>query len=1734
MKTREIVCSLCRQPFEVGFEVDEGHADTWICASHAPDSIRLDLLAFIKRRIAVHRTLYENAGRMVLRELVQNADDAGASILVLRFESDALYVANDGRAFTTGPRAGESSDFRRVTWILEPHKAAELDTTGQFGTGFQTVYVLTDAPEIHSNGWSLRMDPAAGKTRTLQTAGEGRLVSPYAWREESDRGGVLFRLPWREPDFDSTAAGTGGSLGSTADFPPYSVPERERLYNDLCEYLVDVVLCCQNLRTVRLIWAGSRPFKSAQVRRDFRLKGEYGVKVGTVTLGDLQGDDTWYTWRNRNDASSRDGSQSYQTEGWKWAGKATSHRFLVSSSAVGWEAGRPDFIGLRLKDGAPAITSSVEDLRRELKRNDVHLLLPMFRRRTESPGEGRSLLYNALPLPTQSSNWFSFTGRFFPDESRLDIDVASYDGLAGEWHRRIVLTVGRLFLEVFPEFVRRIKADSSIPPEVQQQIILDSLPMAPLGRWMRSKEVDVSWASKADAEIINLVKAQEILLCERRWYAPVAAIDTSDFGPDHDGASEALKLLGVPAYSREFLAHPSFQILAPNLLSRRLTTDSFVALFETFLRQSGGTLYYQRAPKGSHAIGKVGVSSLVRFCLLRSDAASRLRGLPVVPGKDGLLRPIRDYISIPEEFSDLNTLLTPQMKIHPDFEPDLIQVDAASRLAHSDRIPEIISRISATSGSVNFEPDESALGVISHVLARLAKDGELTLTKLHVSWKFIPVRYQGKIHLSAPNIEVRVDRAPGVFIGRVEKYRREFIFQRQQDRPPWLTDALKEKVRFLETVGISEEEESKLAEALGLIRLQDGPVPTSFVRCFLAPRGQSLFDDAHLSVFLGLKARSDLDAQKRAYLSALREYYAAGPGTEQGLRPQDWSSTPCLFDTEGRWEPPPRFSLARTPELAMFGYRELHSFFSDWPEATLRGIGVPAGPTPSQVVEVIRRALGAGNPDRRALADIFAFLCTSREAPSALGDDLRRYRWVPTKDGRLVSTEEVLPPIPETVAVLGPAFPLLFDLDACSEAFRSSFLHLDPARRIARLQSLGVSETPNLEQLLRLVQQLAKDGLVPPPGLLSRMESLSRTDVETDLRGGLFFWKGAWIEGHKVILSDDSRLRQALDGVATVIDPLAAEPYRTYLSRAGARIAPEPGELVSAIVSHSASMGEAVRNRSTSLLLLWDGLEALLSEGWKGMLDVPPPESLIYPLGDQLPKVAQLVIDVDPQSETRLFRRAGWIGPTFVFTISSQALHDRALRRLGARTERQLRGKEVAGILSGVALESRVLGIEDQETVLRLLQHVAQIEPSFQFGDAPVWLARGPDGAVLVPLSNCFLSDTPDALLFSPEVNLLVDRFEGSPYSGVRVLALAQRPPCKSLAASIVRRGFRPVRSYEDSEARERLPAIADALTELSPSWSKSHSAPLDRLRSGRLFRADSIAIELTLGAITRQSTAPCAIRTREGTGEIFIVSGDPTLGQALSAELAPFLEGGESAERGTAGGASRTPFAWNPPGAAQLMGLSSVLDVLLITDPTQWHILIAGLSPRATSMPPLSAGFLEEREEGYTETRASLHRMYEVCQICGRSTPMDVASGATSETVKRILSMKGGRYRGDVGPYQLANALYLCPSHQTLYERGLIRLPDIDDLVTSGEPNKGSHVRRAAHLREMAGQSAASRLRVEVFEYVRPGDEEEDRGPAQTKRKAAWRPSTIELHDDHAKAVLSMLADWLEGNYRA
>lgn len=125
-----------------------------------------------------------------LYELLQNAEDAGATNVRFELTGDRLIFAHDGtRLFTL-------DDIDSITNVAASTKRDDHTRIGKFGVGFKAVYDFTDTPEIHSGDFKFKIVKLFYPEDQIETSNPGAL-SDYA---------TIFFLPFDRAEKSPEAA----------------------------------------------------------------------------------------------------------------------------------------------------------------------------------------------------------------------------------------------------------------------------------------------------------------------------------------------------------------------------------------------------------------------------------------------------------------------------------------------------------------------------------------------------------------------------------------------------------------------------------------------------------------------------------------------------------------------------------------------------------------------------------------------------------------------------------------------------------------------------------------------------------------------------------------------------------------------------------------------------------------------------------------------------------------------------------------------------------------------------------------------------------------------------------------------------------------------------------------------------------------------------------------------------------------------------------------------------------------------------------------------------------------------------------------------------------------------------------------------------------------------------------------------------------------------------------------
>ena len=119
-------------------------------------------------------------------ELLQNAEDAGATEVAFELTAHACYFEHNGS------RHFDERDIRAITGIFNSSKKDNPDKIGKFGVGFKSVFVYTETPVIYSRDYSFKIL---------------KLVLPQPMNPKDGLGEkTRFEIPFNNPKKNAKAA----------------------------------------------------------------------------------------------------------------------------------------------------------------------------------------------------------------------------------------------------------------------------------------------------------------------------------------------------------------------------------------------------------------------------------------------------------------------------------------------------------------------------------------------------------------------------------------------------------------------------------------------------------------------------------------------------------------------------------------------------------------------------------------------------------------------------------------------------------------------------------------------------------------------------------------------------------------------------------------------------------------------------------------------------------------------------------------------------------------------------------------------------------------------------------------------------------------------------------------------------------------------------------------------------------------------------------------------------------------------------------------------------------------------------------------------------------------------------------------------------------------------------------------------------------------------------------------
>lgn len=146
-------CLCCSEPFLWGWVMgmDKSDKESVIDRVRAKRAI---LAQALKENPGLRRRLVEDVypdNAHFIFELLQNAEDTGATEVEFVLRSNCLSFEHNGKTFT-------EADIWGITAVGEGTKHDDVETIGQFGVGFKAVFGYTESPRIWSPSFSFKID----------------------------------------------------------------------------------------------------------------------------------------------------------------------------------------------------------------------------------------------------------------------------------------------------------------------------------------------------------------------------------------------------------------------------------------------------------------------------------------------------------------------------------------------------------------------------------------------------------------------------------------------------------------------------------------------------------------------------------------------------------------------------------------------------------------------------------------------------------------------------------------------------------------------------------------------------------------------------------------------------------------------------------------------------------------------------------------------------------------------------------------------------------------------------------------------------------------------------------------------------------------------------------------------------------------------------------------------------------------------------------------------------------------------------------------------------------------------------------------------------------------------------------------------------------------------------------------------------------------------------------------
>lgn len=1654
-----------------------------------------------------------DANRFPIRELVQNADDAHASMIVIRVDDDALYFSNNGQAFR--PKQDDfNGDWARLLCVLGRPKEGDPESTGAHGSGFQTVYYFTNHPEIYSAGESIRLDPTqpAEDDRVIRLDSDDipKKRSPYHPK------GVLFRFEWRKDAHDGSGQTEAKAIKSPKIWNKTAI---DSFAEDLKGYLHDLILCAQRVKTARIIWGGQPG--AYEVRRvNFQLDRvvkDTRFSTATVQEGLVEIPLDW--------------EGGFTEEEPRWvenpSGPARTD-YLIGSSFVSDKDGNRVYYGVSAK-GKEIVTSdrsvimddkASESGKRLIHKGNIHVLIPMPSTTDgKAPRESDYYRYSVLPIPYPSGNMFACTAHCAVDEGRRSI-ILSPSETNGLWFSHIMASIGKLYIGTFEEYLRRIHSSEFQHKDADalQSAVMSAIPGSTLSLWMNPEDVKSSDLEILDDELLDALTCLPILQTGGSWVPPPDAYWAED-----DRTVDLIRRLGGSVFERTFVHHKRFLRLRGKLENEKFEQSEFERVWADFTRNNPGQLQIGARLCDSSTLDEETVQRLIGHCL--NSGNPRIRNLPVIPDRRGVLRPIENYPVIPEGYEALRGLLRDEKRIHDTF-IEIVRA-ADSRTASANDVIKTLSEEANSQKSRFDNVGDADIELIAQVVSKAVTDNKFALREV-AGCRFIPYEHQGRVAIGRPNesngrLFTETEHAG-------ENYQRHFIFKEQRTEISGLTPEIRRGIRILTLPGVDDEEKTEVEKQLYLVALQEKKIPLNFVRVFVSPSSGngSLFQDDVLKGFLitesAVKSKIDekmLLSQKKALLATAKSYFVKSKGgSESGIDRKTMGRVPMLYDSRGEWRPASDFAYDIDKRFHMFGKFELHSDFKDeqeWPKNVLvERLGVCQTLTAEEIADAITRIAGDGSEDAsKKLSEICGYLLTSdaeletnTKTPLRSLPEMTDLEWVPTKNGKLSLAGDCLLPTDTNIAALGKDFDQFVEL----ENQMINQINLDRVQE--RAFKIGIPRKAPTELLLARVQDYYKKSRKPPETIFDELSNEAVTSGYPNGTYGrpvgipVYYAKGKWWKWDEIRIVDSQDVPTQLANKYLIVREDGSDECSRHIRYLryfiGVRDAFTDIEILDLMKEGAVTID----------MSLWSLLAESKKEGediarrYGGLRIFPKPNG---GPGHLAPDHMILVGGV--------FNKIGDWGRWHVIDAASlDPSVTSKLRDLGARDAAGIDITGLKSILESMSWQGRISDDGRYDKMMGIISRIASL---------PINQQRLPPDVACIPirrsdgrlecrrLSECYKKDhfkatmfigkipIPEAIVdgvYSPTLEAFFEANCGISFSD-NLLADPKLEPNEPQSDEGQEIRFHELGKALRTYVRRLESAVGPSLTDLETGirW----------LETCRVDRYDTVRVSYRIGGV-EESTSGFHIDARDGTVRVNLAR---VATERIRNELPLEVFNTCMVRRPSEELRNRKDL------------ILGVLTQLLFSDDLRtWTYVVHGydygnLNP---TMEPLVE--ILEATDGYLETRSQLRKWYGACQMCMARTPSAETGEESCEKVTSIVSQRGSRYTKRIERYTTGQCLFLCPTHQTLYQRGLVKVPFLEPILHDDYDKSRSLL--GEKKTELGRPAGRDELLVQFWDVFKTPV---DNGFLSKKSDWGWNMQEIRFRRNHLLQMIQYIEERME-----